>query len=119
LTRIAVFGNKVVMDTDIFGAAAHVQVVKHPPAIAEEIHAIYTDIALHGKRGTRPEVERLNEIARELITRRGVDAIVLAGTDLSSLYADSEPEYPYLDVAQLHIDAIVRYASAASDQTGA
>ena len=60
-TRIAVFGNKVVMGTDIFGAADNVQVVKHPPAIAEEIHAIYTDIALNGKRGTQPEVVRLNE----------------------------------------------------------
>ncbi len=116
-TRVAVFGNKVVMDTDIFGAARHVQVVKHPPAIAEEMHAIYTDIALHGKRGTRPEMERLNEIALESIAHRGADAIVLAGTDLSSFYADSEPEYPYLDVAQLHIDAIVRYAMTPMNQS--
>ena len=42
----------------------------------------------------------------------GVDAIVLAGTDLSSFYAEIEPEYPYLDLAQLHINEIIRYASA-------
>ncbi len=93
-------------------ARSKVEVVKRSPAVAEETHATYTDIALHGKRGTRPETERLNEIALGSVAHRGADAIVLAGTDFSSFYANSAPEYPHLNVAQLHIDAIVRYAMA-------
>ena len=42
-----------------------------------------------------------------MIEKQGVQAIVLAGTDLSSFYAEQKPDYPYLDVAQLHIDQLI------------
>jgi aspartate/glutamate racemase len=74
------------------------------------IHATYSDIALHGKRGTHAETKLLSEMARNLIGR-GAEAIVLAGTDLASFYADSKPDFPFLDAAQLHIDAIMRHIS--------
>lgn len=78
----------------------------------DRVATMYTDIALNGKRGTRVETERLGELAQELIEKHGAKAIVLAGTDLSSFYADHKPDYPFLDMAQLHIDQIVNLATA-------
>ena len=76
------------------------------------MHTIYNDIALRGKRSTPTEVKSLEGIARKLIDQDGAQAILLAGTDLSSFYAEQSPAYPFLDVAQLHIDEIVRRAQA-------
>jgi aspartate/glutamate racemase len=106
--RVAVFGNRAVIQTDIFGALPKEMVVKLEPSVLESVHSMYNDIALHGKRGTRPETEYLSKVAHELIEKGGAQAIVLAGTDLSSFYAEQRPDYPSVDVAQLHIDQIMK-----------
>ena len=74
---------------------------------------MYNDIALFGKRGTPTEVAFLERTARDLIDRGGAQAILLAGTDLSSFYAEQSPSFPFLDVARLHIDEILRRAVVA------
>jgi aspartate racemase len=114
--RVAVFGNRAVVQTNIFGALSEERAVKLQDPMLEEIHAMYTDIALNGKRGTRRETDRLSEMAHEFMEIHGASAIVLAGTDLSSFYADQSPDYPFLDMAQLHIDQIVSYAMTSRDR---
>lgn len=114
--RVAVFGNRAVLQSDIFGALGDGRAVKLPQRMQDEIHTLYTDIALNGKRGTLVEKNRLSELAHELIEMHAAQSIVLAGTDLSSFYADHKPEYPFLDMAQLHIDQIISYATALRDR---
>ena len=52
---------------------------------------------------------RLVAQAETLIKRDRVEAILLAGTDLSAVFknADNTP-FPHLDCAAVHIDAIMR-----------
>jgi aspartate/glutamate racemase len=110
--RVAVFGNRAVMETGVFGtipADAHVAL---KPSMLDAVHATYNDVALHGKRGTLPELEFFEAAARELIDRDGAQAILLAGTDLSSFYADKPPAFPHLDLARLHIDLVIEAARA-------
>lgn len=113
LDRLAVFGNRAVIDTDVFGALPAAAVVRLSPAEVDRVHATYSDIALHGKRDTQPETGILHSLARELIDGRAAQAIILAGTDLSSFYADRPPDYPVLDLAEVHVDEIVRRAMPA------
>ena len=108
--RVAIFGNRAVMQSDAFGSIPAHQVVRPEPSIVDAVHAIYSDIALTGKRGTPAEVAMLEDIARDLIGAGGAQAILLAGTDLSSFYAEQPPTYPCLDVAALHVSEIVRRA---------
>ena len=110
LKRVAVFGNRTVMQTNIFGAIHEQAIIPLSPSVLEEVHDIYTRIALEGKCGTEPERTRLDQIAGALVERSGAEAIVLAGTDLSAFYSGRPPAYPFLDVAQLHIAEIVRRA---------
>ncbi len=110
LDRVAVFGNRAVIETDIFGAVPQTAVVRLSPGDVDRVHATYSDIALQGKCGTQPETDLLRAVARGLVDGRGTQAIVLAGTDLSSFYADTVPDYPFLDVARRHVDEIVRRA---------
>ena len=88
LRRVAVFGNRAVMETGIFGALPPHAVVTPDRSLIDEVHAAYTDIALHGKRGTQPEISLLERAARALLDDGGAQAILLAGTDLSSFYAE-------------------------------
>lgn len=111
IERVAIFGNRVVMHTDAFGSVPAHMVVRPEPSIIDAVHTIYNDIALTGKRGTPTEVALLEGIARDLIHAGGAQAILLAGTDLSSFYAEQPPSYPHLDVAKLHIDEIVQRAT--------
>jgi aspartate/glutamate racemase len=105
--RVAVFGNRAVMESNVFGAIPADFIVRLEPSLIDDIHTIYGEIALRGKRGAKAETEHLSQVARELIDKRGAQAIVLAGTDLSSFYAEHKPDYPYLDVAQLHLDQLI------------
>jgi aspartate/glutamate racemase len=95
------------MVSDIFGSVPERMVVKLQQKEIDVVHDTYNDIALHGKRGTKAEVEYFRTLADDLITRRGAQAIVLAGTDLSSFYAEQKPDFPFLDVAELHINQIL------------
>ncbi len=110
IERVAIFGNRAVMETDAFGSVPAHRVVRLQPSVMEAVHASYNDIALFGKRGTPAETAFLEDTARELIDAGGTQAILLAGTDLSSFYAEQPPRFPFLDVACLHIDEIVRRA---------
>ncbi|SDA91274.1 aspartate/glutamate racemase family protein [Mesorhizobium qingshengii] len=107
LERVAIFGNRAVMASDIFGSVPERMVVKLDPKEINVVHDTYNDIALYGKRGTKAEVEYFRHLANDLIIKRGAQAIVLAGTDLSSFYAEQKPEFPFLDVAELHINQIL------------
>lgn len=107
--RVAIFGNRAVVETDIFGAVPPTTVVRLSPGDIDRVHATYNDIALQGKCGTQPETDLLLDVARGL-DARGARLIVLAGTDLSAFYADTRPDYPFMDVAQRHVDEIVRRA---------
>lgn len=111
LDRVAVFGNRVVMQTNVFGAVPDRMAVELDPAAIDLVHSTYSQIALEGKRGTQPEVKVLSGLAHDLARIHGIQAILLAGTDLSSFYADQKPDFPFLDVAHLHIDQIIKLAA--------
>ena len=108
LDRVAILGNRSVIETNIYGAITEELVVKLDPQTIQTVHDTYSDIALSGKRGTQPETDYLANLAHDLMQQQGAQAIVLAGTDLSSFYADQPPSFPFLDVASLHIEQIFR-----------
>ena len=70
------------------------------PEQVEAIHSAYMQIVAGG---TDQRIT-LSRIAREL----PVDAIVLAGTDLSLIFDESNTEFPNVDCAKVHIQAILR-----------
>ena len=113
IDHVGVFGNRATMESDVFGTIASRAIVKLNPVVLDDVHRAYADIAQHGKRGSQPEMQLMENAARDLIDRGGAQAILLAGTDLSSFYAEKPPNYPFLDVASLHVDEIVRRALAA------
>jgi len=96
--RVALFGTRFVVESRLFGMLDGVEVVV--PEQVETIHSAYMNI-VNG--GTEDRIT-LTRIAREL----PVDAVLLAGTDLAQVFDETNTEFPHVDCAKVHIDAILR-----------
>jgi aspartate racemase len=107
--RAAAFGTRYTMETDLFGRLEGVELVRPRAVEIEEIHGIYQQI-LDGRHNPAEAHRRLTEIAQTLIGRDGVEAILIAGTDLAEVFNESNTTFPHVDCAAVHISAIVEAA---------
>jgi aspartate racemase len=83
------------------------EAVKPRPEEVAEIHRIYFQLASTGAGGDA-EREGLSRIAETLMRRDGVEAIIMAGTDLALIFDESNTPFPHLECARVHIDEILR-----------
>lgn len=106
--RVSVFGTRFVMESALFGEVNHqVEVVRSTPQEEEFIHNTYVELARTGK--TSPQLHReMSALARTIVSRDNVDAIIFAGTDLSLLFNESNTDFPYVDCVALHLEAILK-----------
>ena len=106
LKRVALFGTRYAIETNLFGRLPGVEIVQPKPGEIDLIHKAYTEIVRAG-RGSAEQLVPLTDLAHTLQHRDGVEAILLAGTDLSLLFDDTNTDFPAIDCARVHIDAIV------------
>ena len=104
--RIALFGTRFVIETDLFGTLQGENTIRPHPKEVDQIHEAYLRTAARGE-GAKEEHQALTSLAHALIQREGLEAIVFAGTDLALLFNPSNTTFPFIDCAQLHIDAIM------------
>ncbi len=98
--KVALFGTRYTVESNMFGLLPGIDVVPPSPSQIDEIHKAY----MHTVEGGTEGRATFSRIAREL----PVDAIVLAGTDLSLIYDESNIDFPCIDGAQVHLQAIMR-----------
>ncbi len=106
--RVALFGTRYTIESRMFGALEGFGIVTPQPAEIDDIHRIYLELATIGK-CSREDEAKLREIAHTLCRRDGVEAILLAGTDLNLIFDESNAGFPAIDCARAHIDAIVQH----------
>jgi aspartate racemase len=105
--RVAVFGARVTIETGLFGCLQKMTDVITPrPEEVDQITSIYGEIVKNEK-ASASEFEALRTLAHSLIKRESLDAIVLAGTDLSFVFDPESTDFPHLDGARTHLDAIM------------
>ena len=73
----------------------------------EFVHRTYLQIVAAGS-GTDQQYQGLRRVAHTLIERDSVEAIILAGTELSLIFNQANMDFPHIDGARLHLDAIMR-----------
>ena len=103
--KVAVFGTRFVMESDLFGKLPGVEFVHARPDELDEIHRIYVAVA-ESRRGSEEAYSRLTELAQTLSSRDGAEAILLAGTDLTLVFNETNTHFPAIDCAALHLAAI-------------
>ena len=106
LSRLALFGTRFTIDSKLFGALEAFDVVRPHDVEVDEIHRIYLGLATQGKISASDEA-KLRATAHTLERRDGVEAVVLAGTDLNLVFNEANAGFPAVDCAAAHIDAIV------------
>ncbi len=106
LRRVAVFGSSFVMNSRLYGMVPEAEIVAATAEETAAIDTIYGQLAMQGV-GTPEQHRALTEIAQALCRRDGVQAILFAGTDLTSLFHESDTDFPFVDCAALHLRAIV------------
>ncbi|KAA6464543.1 aspartate/glutamate racemase family protein [Acidobacteria bacterium AB60] len=112
LHRVAIFGARVTMETALFGRLHGVaEVVDPQPEELSRIADLYRRI-VEKERASEEEFEILRNLAHTLVERERLDAILLAGTDLSFVFKPDNTDFPHVDGARVHIAAIMRSCSA-------
>lgn len=107
LARVAIFGARVTIETGLFGRLQQVtEVISPQPNEVDLISNTYGEI-VKNERASASEFEGLRMLAHALIKREGLDAILFAGTDLSFVFDPESTDFPHLDGARTHIDAIM------------
>jgi aspartate racemase len=98
--RVALFGTRFVVESNMYGMLEGVDVVMPSLEQVDAIHESYMQTVNGGSEGR----VTLTRIAKEL----PVDAIVLAGTDLSLIFDETNTDFVAVDGAKVHIQAILR-----------
>ncbi len=109
--RVALFGTVFTMEGSLWGQlrtgpSVGIDIVKPQPEEIAFIGRAYQRI-LDTQTADPDDAAGLRRIAADLQRRDGVEAILLAGTDLALMFDEKTAGFPTLDVARLHIDAIV------------
>jgi aspartate racemase len=109
MPRVALFGTRYVVESRLYGHLDDFHVVTPHADEIDYIHTTYFQVVDAGV-GLAVQRDGLSRLARTLIARDGVEAIVLAGTDLAVVFDESNTDFPHINAAQLHLNAIVRQA---------
>ena len=104
--RVALLGTTFTMDGSLWGLLKDVEIVKPQPDEIAIIGQAYQRI-LDTQKADPADADRLRAIATELQCRDGVEMILIAGTDFAVMFDEGTAGFPALDMARLHIDAIV------------
>jgi len=107
LRRIAIFGARVTMETKLFGGLPEIEVAALTAQELDLVSSIYGQIVEH-ESASREEEQTLRDLAHRLIDRERLDAILLAGTDLAFVFHPDNTDFPHVDGARIHIEAILR-----------
>ena len=106
LKRVALFGTRFVVETGLFGMIEGVEFVRPRADEIDSIHALYFEI-VDKAAGSARQRDAFTALAKTLRERDGVEAIVLAGTELALVFGDGA-DFPIVDCTRLHLNAILR-----------
>jgi aspartate racemase len=104
--RVALIGTTFTMDGSLWGLLKDVEIVKPRADEIAFIGQAYQRI-LDTQRADPADADRVRAIAAELQRRDGVEMILIAGTDFAMMFDEASAGFPALDMARLHIEAIV------------
>ena len=90
----------------MFGKLRHTEVIMPTLEEIDTIAGVYSRV-VEEARFSSADFERLRTLAHTLIERERLDGIVLAGTDLAFVFDPSNADFPHLDGARVHIEAIM------------
>lgn len=109
--RIAILGTQFVMRSDMYGRLDGFEVVRLAADALDLVHESYMKIVAAGAvEGSGANVEGMRAVAQGCVRDQGVEAVLLAGTELSLAFQEADCGFPALDCARAHLDAMISRA---------
>jgi aspartate racemase len=109
--RVGILGTQFVMRSSMFGRLRNVEVVPLSSDQIALVHANYAKVALNGTLEGF-DFDGVRAVGQDLAAR-GADTVLLAGTELSLAFEETNAGFRVLDCARVHIDAILARAYGA------
>ena len=111
LGKVGILGTATAMETRMYGRIDTAEVI--PPAGPElmQVHESYINMAGAGK-ATDADRDVFVTASRRLIDDHGVQAIMLAGTDLVLVFDGTDHGFEVVDCADIHVNALAKLAAA-------
>jgi aspartate racemase len=106
LKRVALLGTRFTIETGLFGRLQEVDVIAPRTSEIDLIHQTYLQILEAGS-GTEEQYQGLRQLAHTIVDRERVEAVILAGTELSLVFNQANTDFPHIDGARLHLNAIM------------
>jgi aspartate racemase len=110
LRTVGIIGTRMVMDTRLYGSLEPLTVLVPQGEEFDEVQAAYGAMATIG-RVTEPQRRTFFDAGRRLVDR-GAETVMLGGTDLFLAFHDRAADFPVIDLADVHIEAIYRQSLA-------
>jgi len=108
--RIGILGTRTVMETQLYGGICRVAVVAPNGDDLENVHQAYVAMAASGI-VTEAQRAIFAAVSKKLLNESRVEAIMLGGTDLALVFNERSTEFPLIDCAGIHVDAIEKLAT--------
>ena len=93
------------METRFYGGIETATVLPPPEPELSSVHQAYAAMAIAGT-VTAEQRSVFHTAARRLIGDQGAEAIMLGGTDLALAFDANDREFPLIDCARIHAEAI-------------
>jgi aspartate racemase len=110
LKRIGILGTRTVMETRFYGGIPSAEIVPPSGNDLDSVHEAYVAMAASGV-ATAAQRTVFTAACQRLLKDRGVEAIMLGGTDLALVFSEQTVDFPLVDCAGIHVEAIVRLAT--------
>ena len=102
--RVGILGTRPVMASGMYGKLAPVEVIAPEGDELARVHDAYVALVSSGE--ATPELRTVFVEAGRAMMERGAEAIMLGGTDLNAAFDADPPDFPLVDCARIHVDAI-------------
>ena len=109
IKRVGILGTQSVMESRFYGGVTSAEIVPPGGQDLADVHQAYVTMATSGV-VTEAQRSVFNAASHRLLKERGVQAILLGGTDLVLVYDEQNSDFPVIDCAGIHADAIARVA---------
>jgi aspartate racemase len=104
LKRIGLLGNKVVLQTLLYGGVTTAELIVPEGDMFEQVGSTYVAMAQIGR--ITDQQRDVFFRAGDALMKRGAEAVMLGGTDLFLAFQGRPAPFPLVDNADIHVDAI-------------
>lgn len=109
--RVGILGTRTVMETRFYSGISTAEVIPPSGNTLDNVHLAYVEMATSGSvTGSQRAV--FDSACKQLFEEAEVDAIMLGGTDLVLVYDDHQTDFPLVDCAAIHVQAVVQTATS-------